>query len=186
MVGTWRRPLLGKIGPRSKFTPCLESSRTGLSNGVWILEIAPGVWEITGGRPPPPPTECVTRQSPTTDRGLTQVTIQVGRYRVVHKFCNKLKCDYLPMNRRQSDKNCRDCVTNCWVHFALVSQPGARLKSKREKAAGRTANSCHVFRWFFMCTVAHDEKTWQKQRIITIDNTQFTNCRFPSKLFASG
>ena len=47
---------------RSNFTPRLESSRTGLSNGVWILEIGSVVWEITGVDTPPPPTDCVTRQ----------------------------------------------------------------------------------------------------------------------------
>ena len=70
---TW--PVTSSVKARSNFTPFLESSRTGLSNGVWILEIGPVVWEITGG-PKRPPTECVTRQSP-TGRGL-QLTQKCG------------------------------------------------------------------------------------------------------------
>ena len=40
----------------SIFWPCTGSSRTGLSNGVWNLEIGPVVWEISGEAlcPPPP------------------------------------------------------------------------------------------------------------------------------------
>ena len=48
----------------------LGSSRTGLSNGVWNLEIGPVVWEISGGGPlPPPPAGRVTNQTP-AGRGL--------------------------------------------------------------------------------------------------------------------
>ena len=51
---TW--PVTSPVTSRSNFTPCLEISRSGLSNGVWILEIGPVVWEITGGwRYAPPP-----------------------------------------------------------------------------------------------------------------------------------
>ena len=31
-------------------------------------------------------------------------------YRVVHKFWNKLKCEYLPMNRRQIDNIYMECI----------------------------------------------------------------------------
>ena len=31
-------------------------------------------------------------------------------YRVVHKFCNKLKCEYLTMNRLQIDKIYKECT----------------------------------------------------------------------------
>ena len=46
--------------PGSNFWPCTGSSRTGLSNGVWNLEIGPVVWEISGGAlcPPPPSRTC--------------------------------------------------------------------------------------------------------------------------------
>ena len=40
---TW--PVMSSATSRSNFRPCLESSRTGLSNGVWILEIGSVVWE---------------------------------------------------------------------------------------------------------------------------------------------
>ena len=30
--------------------------------------------------------------------------------RVVHKFCNKPKCEYLPMNRRHIDKIYMECI----------------------------------------------------------------------------
>ena len=33
-----------------------------------------------------------------------------ANYKVVHKFCNKLKCEYLPMNRRQMDKIYMECI----------------------------------------------------------------------------
>ena len=39
------------------------SSRTALSNGVWNLEIAPVVWEISGRSFPPPPQQDVLRTS---------------------------------------------------------------------------------------------------------------------------
>ena len=38
---TW--PVTWSVTSRSNFTPCLESSRSGLTNGVWILEIGPVV-----------------------------------------------------------------------------------------------------------------------------------------------
>ena len=42
-------------------------------------------------------------------------------YRMVHKFCNKLKCDYLPMSRRQIDKICRDFVEHIGLWHNTVS-----------------------------------------------------------------
>ena len=33
-----------------------------------------------------------------------------SKYRVVPKFCNKLKCEYLPINRRQIDKIYMECI----------------------------------------------------------------------------
>ena len=45
---TW--PVTSSVTSRSNFAPSLESSRSGISNGVWILEIGLVVWEITGGR----------------------------------------------------------------------------------------------------------------------------------------
>ena len=35
-----------------------------------------------------------------------------ANYKVVHKFCNKLKCEYLPMNRRQMDTIYMECITH--------------------------------------------------------------------------
>ena len=71
LISTW--PVTSSVTSRSYFRPCLESVRTRLSNGAWIVEIGLVVWEITGGSIRPPhthTTECVTRQSP-TGRGLT-------------------------------------------------------------------------------------------------------------------
>ena len=51
---TW--PVTSSVTSGSIFLPCTGSSRTGLSNGVWNLEIGPVVWEISGGGalcPPP-------------------------------------------------------------------------------------------------------------------------------------
>ena len=42
-------------------------------------------------------------------------------YRVVHKFCNTLKCEYLPMNRRQIDKIYMECVEYLWLWHITVS-----------------------------------------------------------------
>ena len=52
---TW--PVTSSVTSGSNFWPCTGSSRTGLSNGVWNLEIGAVVWEISGGPfgPPPPP-----------------------------------------------------------------------------------------------------------------------------------
>ena len=56
---TW--PVTSSVTSGSNFWPCTGSSRTGLSNGVWNLEIGPVVWEISGGGgalPPPPSRTC--------------------------------------------------------------------------------------------------------------------------------
>ena len=50
---TW--PVTSSVTSGSNFWPCTGSSRTGLSNGVWNLEIGPVVWDISGGPLPPPP-----------------------------------------------------------------------------------------------------------------------------------
>ena len=64
------RPVTSSVTSKSNFTPYLENSRAGLSNGVRILEIGPAVWEITGGGGAiRPPTESVIRHTP-TGRGL--------------------------------------------------------------------------------------------------------------------
>ena len=49
---TW--PVTSSVTSGSNFWPCTGSSRTGLSNGVWNLEIGPVVWEISGGALRPP------------------------------------------------------------------------------------------------------------------------------------
>ena len=67
---TW--PVTSSVTSGSNFLPWTGSSRTGLSNGVWNLEISPVVWEISGGPlpPPPPPAGRVTNQTP-AGRGLS-------------------------------------------------------------------------------------------------------------------
>ena len=65
---TW--PVTSSVTSGSNVWPCTGSSRTGLSNGVWNLEIGPVVWEISGGGPlGPPPAGRVTNQTP-AGRGL--------------------------------------------------------------------------------------------------------------------
>ena len=60
---TW--PVTSSVTSGSNFWPCTGSSRTGLSNGVWNLEIGPVVWEISGGGgalcPPPQQDVLLTR-----------------------------------------------------------------------------------------------------------------------------
>ena len=63
----WRH----KWPPGQIFWPCTGSSRAGLSNGVWNLEIGTVVWEILGGPFAPPPAGRVTNQTP-AGRGLTR------------------------------------------------------------------------------------------------------------------
>ena len=53
---TW--PVTSSVTSGSNVWPCTGSSRTGLSNGVWILEIGPVVWEISGGPFGPPSRTC--------------------------------------------------------------------------------------------------------------------------------
>ena len=66
---TW--PVTSSVTSGSNFWPCTGSSRTGLSNGVWNLEIGPVVWEISGGPLAPPPSAGrVTIQTP-AGRGLS-------------------------------------------------------------------------------------------------------------------
>ena len=50
---TW--PVTSSVTSGSNVWRCTGSSRTGLSNGVWNLEIGPVVWEISGGPLGPPP-----------------------------------------------------------------------------------------------------------------------------------
>ena len=73
---TW--PVTSSVTSGSNFWPCTGSSRTGLSNGVWNLEIGPVVWEISGGGPlgppPPPPAGRVTNQTP-AGRGLIRTVL---------------------------------------------------------------------------------------------------------------
>ena len=66
---TW--PVTSSVTSGSNFSLCTGSSRTGLSNGVWNLEIGPVVWEISGGAlwAPPPPAGRFTNQTP-AGRGL--------------------------------------------------------------------------------------------------------------------
>ena len=67
---TW--PVTSSVTSGSNIWPCTDSSRTGLSNGVWNLEIGPVVWEISGGALwAPPPAGRVTNQTP-AGRGLTE------------------------------------------------------------------------------------------------------------------
>ena len=66
---TW--PVTSSVTSGSNFWPCTGSSRTGLSNGVWNLEIGPVVWEISGGGPlgPPPPQQDVLLTRPQRGEG---------------------------------------------------------------------------------------------------------------------
>ena len=75
---TW--PVTSSVTSRSNFWPCTGSSRTGLSNGVWNLEIRPVVWEISGGPFAPPPAGRVTNQTPAGRglKGLTHLSIRLS------------------------------------------------------------------------------------------------------------
>ena len=65
---TW--PVTSSATSRPNFWPCTGSSRTGLSNGVWNLEIGPVVWEISGGGLcPPPPQQDVLLSRPQRGEG---------------------------------------------------------------------------------------------------------------------
>ena len=64
---TW--PVTSSVTSWSNLWPCAGSSRTGLSNGVWNLEIGPVVWEISGGGGFALPAGRVTNQTP-AGRGL--------------------------------------------------------------------------------------------------------------------
>ena len=73
--GLWRH----QWPPGQIFDLVRGSSRTGLSNGVWNLEIGPVVWEISGGGPlGPPQQDVLTNQTP-AGRGLMPI-LQVPQY----------------------------------------------------------------------------------------------------------
>ena len=64
---TW--PVTSSVTSGSNFWPCTGSSRTGLSNGVWNLEIGPIVWEISGGGVLCPPQQDVFLTRPQRGEG---------------------------------------------------------------------------------------------------------------------
>ena len=65
---TW--PVTSSVTSGSIFWPCTGSSRTGLSNGIWNLEIGPVVWEISGrALCPPPPQQDVLLTRPQRGEG---------------------------------------------------------------------------------------------------------------------
>ena len=64
---TW--PVTSSVTSGSNFWPCTGSSRTGLTNGVWNLEIGPVVWEISGGGLCPPPQQDVLLTRPQRGEG---------------------------------------------------------------------------------------------------------------------
>ena len=75
---TW--PVTSSVTSGSNFLPValypIAPFSTGLSNGVWNLEIGPVVWEISGGPlGPPTPAGRVTNQTP-AGRGLRKSWIQ--------------------------------------------------------------------------------------------------------------
>ena len=83
---TWS--VTSSVTSGSNFLPCPGSSRTGLSNGVWNLEIGPVVWEISGGPlPPPPPAGRVANQTP-AGRGITFVFFLVQKKIRIRIICN--------------------------------------------------------------------------------------------------
>ena len=80
---TW--PVTSSVTSGLNFWPFTGSSRTGLSNGVWNLEIGPVVWEISGGPLPPPPPSRTCHQTP-AGRGLKMTNINnfCFRWRQIH------------------------------------------------------------------------------------------------------
>ena len=64
---TW--PVTSSVTSSSNFWPCTGSSRTGLSNGVWNLEIGTVVWEISGGGLCPLPQQHVLLTRPQRGEG---------------------------------------------------------------------------------------------------------------------
>ena len=88
----------------------------------------PVVWEITGGpnRPPPPPTECVTRQSP-TGRGLILRSLGITKGRVFpyfekseHHFGQPPLGISVTMIARKNDKNSGESMEFFIYHNIVV------------------------------------------------------------------
>ena len=70
LILTW--PVTSSVTSGSNFWPCTGSSRTGVPNGVWNLEIGPVVWEISGGAalwPPPSPQQDLLLTRPQRGEG---------------------------------------------------------------------------------------------------------------------
>ena len=70
---TW--PVTSSVTSRSNFWPYTGSSRTGLSNGVCILEIGPVVWKISGSLPPPSPQQDVLLTRPQRGGGYESLQL---------------------------------------------------------------------------------------------------------------
>ena len=97
---TW--PVTSSVTSGSNFWPCTGSSRTGLSNGVWNLEIGPVVWEISGGAlcppPPPPPSRTCYYPDPSGARVKINVfypCLYPRLYNSLHLWCPR---PYKPFN----------------------------------------------------------------------------------------
>ena len=89
---TW--PVTSSVTSGSNFWPCTGSSRTGLSNGVWNLEIGPVVSEISGGPLPPPPAGRDTNRTP-AGRGLRLITSHLEQVWFAFEkrfFCEPYDC----------------------------------------------------------------------------------------------
>ena len=82
---TW--PVTSSSG--SNFWPCTGSSRTGLSNGVWNLEIGPVVWEISGGGAlPPPPRQDVLLTRPQRGEGYARALRASSANAMYHRIAH--------------------------------------------------------------------------------------------------
>ena len=120
----------------SHFWPCTGSSRTGLSNGVWNLEIGVVVWEISGWPlPPPPPSRTYYHPDPSGAR--------------VYITPNGTSCICIPQLDRAAiwlERGPGRAFAKCLLNFGLRPDRPAGIRHRQPMGEPTAAQDSGVWR----------------------------------------
>ena len=115
---TW--PVTSSVTSGSNFWSCTDSSRTGLSNGVWNFEIGPVVWEISGGGLCPPHPQ----QGPVSPSEYIQFRLHIYALFEYHAIfgCTKLRtCISMPFKVLQHKYAVWWILCNFWLPIYFLA-----------------------------------------------------------------